>query len=318
MCFKNKFKKLKIILGLLFVSVLLYGCEKDEEKALENFRFNETKTYDISDFIDETSGLKTPQGIVYAADALYVADEDNDCINKYDKEGNLLSVFGGTGNGDGELLSPVALATDLDENIYVAEKGNLRIQVFDKNGKLVKCINLNKLKQNKISELFDIDVSDNDTIYLTVKTYEKDKCKLYAIKDDKVLSLEKEISGVLGTDSTKEHMAYIQSYKWENGYLVGATGYIGMLESDKIRYLNTLPNKYSASDVVIYNNFIYAYSSGYATLDKFSMEGNYIETIFSQEASSENRGMSYMTVDNQGNFYINDSVNSKIYKIEKK
>ena len=48
----------------------------------------------------------------------------------FDKNGKLLSKFGKRGKGDGEIWYPAGVAVDDDKNIYVADHGNHRIQVF--------------------------------------------------------------------------------------------------------------------------------------------------------------------------------------------
>ena len=45
-----------------------------------------------------------------------------------------LRKWGGRGSGDGELRWPQALAIGSDDNIYVSECSNDRVQVFDRQG----------------------------------------------------------------------------------------------------------------------------------------------------------------------------------------
>jgi DNA-binding beta-propeller fold protein YncE len=49
----------------------------------------------------------------------------------------LLSLFGRSGDGSGEFRAPAGLAFDRDDNLYVTEIGNNRVQVFDKTGKFL-------------------------------------------------------------------------------------------------------------------------------------------------------------------------------------
>ena len=46
-------------------------------------------------------------------------------------------TFGRSGAGEGEFKSPAGLAFDKDDNVYVTEIGNNRVQVFDKTGKFL-------------------------------------------------------------------------------------------------------------------------------------------------------------------------------------
>lgn len=66
---------------------------------------------------------------------VYVADGyGNARIVKYSPEGRPLAALGRKGHGPGELQTPHALALDEKENIYVAERMNNRVQVFDSAG----------------------------------------------------------------------------------------------------------------------------------------------------------------------------------------
>lgn len=58
----------------------------------------------------------------------------NSRVAKVDKDGNWLMSWGERGTGQGQFNTPHAIATDADGNVYVADRGNRRIQVFDGNG----------------------------------------------------------------------------------------------------------------------------------------------------------------------------------------
>jgi DNA-binding beta-propeller fold protein YncE len=63
-------------------------------------------------------------------------------VGKVDKDGKWLMSFGEPGEGDGELHTPHSIAADAQGNIYVADRGNARIQVFDDNGKFLRVIKI--------------------------------------------------------------------------------------------------------------------------------------------------------------------------------
>ena len=71
----------------------------------------------------------------------------NSRVAKYDKNGKWIKSFGEPGDGPGQLNTPHSIAADNQGNIYVANRGNARIEVFDSDGKY--------LRQIKISEPFD-------------------------------------------------------------------------------------------------------------------------------------------------------------------
>jgi DNA-binding beta-propeller fold protein YncE len=78
-----------------------------------------------------------PAGNSYISDG-YI----NSRVAKLDKDGNWLTSFGEPGSGPGQLNTPHSIAADAQGNIYVADRGNRRIQVFDGEGKLERQITI--------------------------------------------------------------------------------------------------------------------------------------------------------------------------------
>src|SRR6266700_1556585 len=74
-----------------------------------------------------------PAGNTYISDG-YI----NSRVAKVDKNGNWLKSFGEPGAQPGQLNTPHSIAADAKGNIYVADRGNRRIQVFDSDLNLVK------------------------------------------------------------------------------------------------------------------------------------------------------------------------------------
>ena len=66
---------------------------------------------------------------------LFVADGyGNARVHKFSNSGEYLFSWGEPGNGPGEFNLPHAIAIDADDRIYVADRENSRIQVFDHHG----------------------------------------------------------------------------------------------------------------------------------------------------------------------------------------
>ena len=65
---------------------------------------------------------------------LYVVDGGNDRVVAIDSAGAVVKSFGSTGRGDGELDGPVGVGIDGKGRVHVADRGNRRIQVFEKDG----------------------------------------------------------------------------------------------------------------------------------------------------------------------------------------
>jgi hypothetical protein len=76
-----------------------------------------------------------------AAGNTYISDGYlNSRIAKVDKNGNWLKSWGEPGSGPGQFSTPHSIALDAEGNVYVADRGNRRIQVFDGDGKFLRQI----------------------------------------------------------------------------------------------------------------------------------------------------------------------------------
>jgi DNA-binding beta-propeller fold protein YncE len=62
----------------------------------------------------------------------------NSRIAKVDKDGNWLKSWGEPGDQPGQFNVPHSIAVDAQNNIYVADRGNRRIQVFNTDGKFLR------------------------------------------------------------------------------------------------------------------------------------------------------------------------------------
>jgi sugar lactone lactonase YvrE len=79
-------------------------------------------------------------------------------IVKYSKDGKFLKQWGTHGTAPGQFRTPHALALDSRGRLFVADRGNSRIQIFDQNGTF-----LDEWRQfGRPSGLF---IDKNDTLY---------------------------------------------------------------------------------------------------------------------------------------------------------
>jgi DNA-binding beta-propeller fold protein YncE len=67
----------------------------------------------------------------------------NSRVAKYDKNGDWVKQWGTPGAGQGQFNTPHSIAADAKGNIYVADRGNRRIQVFDPDGNFQREIKIN-------------------------------------------------------------------------------------------------------------------------------------------------------------------------------
>ncbi len=72
---------------------------------------------------------------------IYISDGYiNSRIAKVDKDGNWLKSWGEPGSKPGQFDTPHSIAVDAEGKVYVADRGNRRIQVFDGDGKFLRQI----------------------------------------------------------------------------------------------------------------------------------------------------------------------------------
>jgi hypothetical protein len=69
-------------------------------------------------------------GNIYITDGIGTTNR----VAKFDKDGKFLTQWGSTGSGDGQFAGVKSVAVDAQGNVYVADAGNKRIQVFDSDG----------------------------------------------------------------------------------------------------------------------------------------------------------------------------------------
>ncbi|MBW1824929.1 MAG: caspase family protein, partial [Deltaproteobacteria bacterium] len=73
-----------------------------------------------------------------AENNVYVTDSINPRVQKFDQEGNFITMWGETGSWAGQFEQPRGIAVNENGKVYVADKGNNRIQVFKKYEALIR------------------------------------------------------------------------------------------------------------------------------------------------------------------------------------
>jgi len=80
-------------------------------------------------FYQPTDTVVGPDGSTYVTDGY-----GNSRVAKFSREGNLVKYWGDRGTRPGQFNTPHSIVMDRGQNLYVADRQNSRIQVFDTNG----------------------------------------------------------------------------------------------------------------------------------------------------------------------------------------
>ncbi len=116
---------------------------------------------------DDASHLGRPQDIAFLRDgSMVVADGlTNSRVIKYDRNGKYLMAWGSKGSAEGQFDAVHSIATDNQDRVYVADRNNDRIQVFNANGQhLSTWPELNFPNHILITANQDVWVSDNQPV----------------------------------------------------------------------------------------------------------------------------------------------------------
>ena len=85
--------------------------------------------------VDETHFNKPTDMAISPAGDIFVSDGyGNNRIVHFDKNGKFIKTWGKRGTAPGELHLPHAIALDSEGRVYVADRSNARVQVFDQDG----------------------------------------------------------------------------------------------------------------------------------------------------------------------------------------
>jgi DNA-binding beta-propeller fold protein YncE len=111
---------------------------------------------------------------------IYIADGigNNNRVAKFDRDGRFITQWGSTGKGPSQFTGVKSIAVSAGGDVYVADAGNKRIQVFDGEGKfksefggvgtpLTMCMTRGATQYLYISHAGDTDGMDDAAIYKT-------------------------------------------------------------------------------------------------------------------------------------------------------
>jgi DNA-binding beta-propeller fold protein YncE len=114
---------------------------------------------------DGPDQFNQPSAVAFGRNGdIFVADghggNTNARIVKFTKDGKFIKTWGKKGTGPGEFDAPHALAFDSKGRLFVADRGNSRIQIFDQDGAFID-------QWTQFSRPSGIFIDKNDVIYVS-------------------------------------------------------------------------------------------------------------------------------------------------------
>ena len=117
---------------------MVFGRKKEASDKAEPWeRVNPPAAHVDGQFRQPTDVTWDNDGNIFISDG-YI----NARIAKYDKNGDWVGSFGSHGSGPLQFNTPHSIAADAAGNLYVADRGNRRVQVLDPSGKLLRQITI--------------------------------------------------------------------------------------------------------------------------------------------------------------------------------
>jgi Ca2+-binding RTX toxin-like protein len=121
--------------------------------------------------------LSFPVGIdVDSSDNVYVAESgaagNPSRVDKFTSSGQPITLWGSLGSDPGQFNQPKGLTLDEDNNVYVADEFNNRIQKFDSNGNFIT-----EFGQDRLNHTIDVAVDSEGQVYAS----DLDEILIYAL-----------------------------------------------------------------------------------------------------------------------------------------
>jgi len=155
--------------------------------------------------------------------SFYVSDGyGNSRIIKFSPSGKYLFEWGTKGNKNGEFNIPHGITIDANSNVYVADRENCRIQVFDSTGKFLK-----KWDSKSFGNMCAV-------------SFDRSKSKLFAVDDLSFLKIKHRGSDIFIFDTS----GIVETRFGRSGSYTGSTGWFHdiAIDSDENIYVGDILN----------------------------------------------------------------------------
>jgi tripartite motif-containing protein 71 len=100
------------------------------------------------------------------SDNIYVVDQHNHRIQKFDSDGNFILMWGKYGINQGEFNYPYGIAVDSEGDVYVSDMNNNRIQKFSPKGEFIAMAGSYGTGEGEFKYPYGIAIDERDILYI--------------------------------------------------------------------------------------------------------------------------------------------------------
>ncbi len=97
---------------------------------------------------------------------IYVVDEENYRVQKFDSNGNYLLKWGSEGTDDGQFQDPAGIAIDSSNNVYITDNDRDDIQKFDSSGNFISKFGSYGSGNGEFDNPYEIDIDSTGNIFV--------------------------------------------------------------------------------------------------------------------------------------------------------
>jgi peptidylamidoglycolate lyase len=133
---------------------------------------------------NSTEALNGPSDVVFGANGdIFVSDGEstNTRIVKFSADGTFIKFWGSKGSGPGQLDVPHAIVMDTKEHLYVADRSNKRVEIFDHDGGYVGVM-------TNVGTPYGLFMTKDDILYAVDGTADRQDLTAVDTKNQKVLA----------------------------------------------------------------------------------------------------------------------------------
>ncbi|MGH9978167.1 MAG: 6-bladed beta-propeller, partial [Nitrososphaeraceae archaeon] len=234
------------------------------------------------------------------AEFVYVADYNNERIQKFTSDGQFVKMWGGTyGEADGEFKKPHGVAIDSEGNVYVSERSGLRIQKFDSEGNFITKWGSEGTADGQFLHLHDIAVGPGGGNSSNVNQ-DANSAQSLSFSGNASQSANNEFVYV-----TDNEIFNVQKFTTDGDFITswGSEG-----EGDgQFASLESLD--------VDSNGNVYVADYGNDRIQKFTSDGVFVSSWgFEGSEQGQFEGPAGLAVDNNDNVYVTDVNNHRVQK----